>query len=250
VKKLLFGLAVLALTLSISTDASAWVEAEARYWFPTLDSNFQSSDLGVIGTNIDLVKDLGLDEDESFYEGRVTLNLGKHRLRYGFMPLEWDATDASRSFSIDFNGKNYASNIAIDTTLKADYHRLGYEYDFIDVLNNRFGVIFEVKYFDFEASLKSSVFNEAEKLKAPIPTIGIAAQVGLPSLFSIAGEVTGIGLGSDLYLYDAEVGVVLTPAPFIRISAGYRIFELHIEDDDDEATLTLSGPYVMLKADF
>jgi hypothetical protein len=69
-------------------------------------------------------------------------------------------------------------------------------------------------------------------------------------LFSVAGEVTGMGLGSDLYLYDAEVGVLLTPAPFIRVSAGYRIFELHIEDDDNEATLTLSGPYVMLKADF
>ena len=248
-KKLLFGLAVLALTLSISTDASAWVEAEARYWFPTLDANFQSSDLGVIGTNIDLVKDLGLDEDESFYEGRVTLNFGKHRLRYGFMPLEWDATKTI-TIPITFGGQTFNVSDLVDTTLKADYHRLGYEYDFIDVLNNRLGVIFEVKYFDFEAGLKATGIDVAESLKAPIPTIGLAAQVGLPSMFSIAGEVTGIGLGSDLYLYDAEVGVVLTPAPFVRISAGYRIFELHIEDDDDEATLTLSGPYVMLKADF
>jgi hypothetical protein len=250
VRKLFLGLAVLVLTVMLSTDASAWLEAEGRYWFPTLDANFRSSTAAVLGTNIDLVEDLGLDDSESFPEGRVTLNFGKHRLRYGFMPLEWDATDTSRSFSIDFNGKAYASNIAIDTTLKADYHRLGYEYDFIDVLNNRFGVIFEVKYFDFEAGLKSSVFDEAESLKAPIPTLGLAAQFGLPGMFSIAGEVTGIGLGSDLYLYDAEAGVVLTPAPFVRISAGYRIFELHIEDDNDEATLTLSGPYVMLKADF
>jgi hypothetical protein len=149
-----------------------------------------------------------------------------------------------------FGGQTYSASTSVNTRLKADYHRLGYEYDFIDVLNNKLGVIFEVKYFDFEAGLKATGINEVESLKAPVPTIGIAAQIGLPAMFSIAGEVTGIGLGSDLYLYDAEVGVIVTPAPFIRISGGYRIFELHIEDGDDEATLTLSGPYVMLKADF
>ncbi len=249
-KKILLGLAVLALTLSISsTDASAWVEAEGRYWFSTLDANFISSDLGVIGSNVDLVKDLGLDEDEAFPEGRITLNLGKHRLRYGLMPLEWDATTTITK-EVKFGGQTYTASTSVATNLKADYHRLGYEYDFIDILNNRLGVIFEVKYFDFEASLKATGLDELESLKAPVPTIGIAAQFGLPAMFSIAGEVTGIGTGGDLYLYDAEVGVVYTPAPFIRLSGGYRIFELHVEDGDDEATLTLSGPYVMLKADF
>lgn len=250
-KKILLVLAVLALTLSISTDASAWLEAEARYWMPTLESNFKSSITGVIGTNIDLVDDLGLDDNESFPEGRVTLNLGKHRLRYGYMPLEWDASkNITQTYT--FGGKDYIAGALVDTTLKADYHRLGYEYDFIDVLNNKLGIIFEIKYFDFEAGLKADGlgFNETESLKAPVPTIGLAAQFGLPALLSIAGEVTGIGTGGDLYLYDAEVGVVYTPAPFIRLSGGYRIFELHVEDGDDEATLTLSGPYVMLKADF
>jgi hypothetical protein len=249
VKKILLGLAVLVLTLSIGTDASAWVELEGRYWFPTLDANFKSSTTGVIGTNIDLVKDLGLDDSESFPEGRVTLNIGKHMLRYGFMQLEWDASKIITQ-EIKFGGKTYSASTLVDTTLKADYHRLGYEYDFFDVLNNKLGVIFEVKYFDFEAGLKATGLSELESLKAPVPTIGIAAQIGLPAIFSIGGEVTGMGLGSDLYIYDAEVGVIVTPAPFIRISGGYRIFELHIEDGDDSATLTLSGPYVMLKADF
>ncbi len=248
-KKILLGLAVLALTLSLSTDASAWVEAEGRYWFSTLDSNFKSSVTGIIGDNIDLVNDLGLDPDEAFPEGRITLNLGKHRLRYGFMPLEWDATK-NIAQEVKFAGETYILNTSVSTTLKADYHRLGYEYDFIDVLNNKLGVIFEVKYFDLEASLDAVGQNKTESLKAPVPTIGLAAQFGLPALLSVAGEVTGIGLGSDLYLYDAEVGVVYTPFPMVRVSGGYRIFELHVEDGDDEATLTLSGPYVMLKADF
>lgn len=249
VRKLFLGFAVLVLTVLLSTDASAWLEAEGRYWLPTLDANFKSSTAAVLGTNIDLVDDLGLDDSETFPEGRVTLNIGKHRLRYGFMPLEWDATKTITR-SIVFGGQTYSVSDSVSTTLKADYHRLGYEYDFIDVINNRLGVIFEVKYFDFEAGLKTTGIDEAESLKAPVPTVGLAAQFGLPSMFSIAGEVTGIGLGSDLYLYDAEVGLILTPAPFVRISGGYRIFELHIEDGDDEATLTLSGPYVMLRADF
>ncbi len=251
VRKLFLGLAVLVLTVLLSTDASAWVEVEGRYWFSTLDANFKSSTASVIGTNIDFVDDLGIDDNEAFPEGRITLNFGKHRLRYAFMPLDWGATSTITK-SITFGGQTYSASTSVESNLKADYHRLGYEYDFIDVLSNRFGIIFELKYFDVDAKLKADALSldEAESLKAPIPTVGIAAQFGLPGMFSIAGEVTGIGLGSDLYLYDAEAAVILTPAPFVRISGGYRIFKLHVEDGDDEATLELRGPYVMLRADF
>ena len=79
---------------------------------------------------------------------------------------------------------------------------------------------------------------------------GIAAQVGLPFLFSVGGEITGISLGSDAYLVDGEAMVNLKPAPFVIISGGYRVFKLHLENDDDLADITVKGPFVMLKADF
>ena len=234
--------------LSLSSKASAIVDVEARYWFTDFDDTIRGTEGSTVGTDINLVDDLGVG-DENFVEGRITLELGSHKLRYGFMPLKWNGNKNVTS-SINFNGQSFSGNV--ESELRMDYHRLGYEYDIIDTLNNKLGVIFELKYFDGEASLKSpsAGLDERESFKAPIPTVGIAAQVGLPFLFSVGGEVTGISLGSDAYIVDGEAMVNLKPAPFVVISGGYRVFKLHLENDDDLADITVKGPFVMLKADF
>ncbi|OGP15204.1 MAG: hypothetical protein A2054_05760 [Deltaproteobacteria bacterium GWA2_55_10] len=246
-RKLAILLAVV-FVLGFGTKASAIVDVEARYWFSDFDDTIRVSEGSAVGTDINLVDDLGID-DENFVEGRITLELGSHKIRYGYMPLKWEGSNTLTS-SIVFNGQTYSASTNVESELKMDYHRLGYEYDIIDTLNNKLGVIFEVKYFDVEASLKSATLDERESFKAPIPTVGIAAQVGLPFLFSVGGEITGISLGSDAYLVDGEAMVNLKPAPFVIISGGYRVFKLHLENDDDLADITVKGPFVMLKADF
>lgn len=248
-RKLALLLAVV-FVLASSTKASAIVDVEARYWFADFDDTIKVTEGSAVGTDINLVDDLGVG-DENFVEGRITLELGSHKIRYGYMPLKWEGSN-TLARSITFNGQTYSASTNVESDLKMDYHRLGYEYDIIDSLNNKLGVIFEVKYFDGEASLKapSAGLDERESFKAPIPTLGLAAQVGLPFLLSVGGEITGITLGSDAYLVDAEAMVNLKPAPFVVISGGYRVFKLHLEDDDDLADITVKGPFVMLKADF
>ncbi len=233
------------------TSAFALVNIEGRYWFPTLDANARLSNGGIIGTDVDFVNTLGVEDRNNFWDGRVSLELGSHKLRYGFTPLKWDGAK-TLSQSVTFNGKLYSASTPVESQMKIDYHRLGYEYDFIDLLNNRLGVIFEMKYFDTKARLKASSlgFDESKGLKAPVPTIGIAAQAGLPFLLSVGGEVTGVTIGSKAYLVDAEAGVNIKPAPFVTVSGGYRYFKLHLENNDDKANFTLAGPFVMLKANF
>ena len=236
--------------LSLSSTASAIVDVEARYWFTDFDDTIRVTEGSTVGTDINLVDDLGVG-DENFVEARITIELGSHKIRYGYMPLKWEGSN-NLTRSITFNGTTYSASTNVESEIKMDYHRLGYEYDIIDSLNNKLGVIFELKYFDGEASLKapSAGLDERESFKAPIPTVGIAAQVGLPFLFSVGGEVTGISLGSDAYIVDGEAMVNLKPAPFVVISGGYRVFKLHLENDDDLADITVKGPFVMLKADF
>ncbi|MBW7956701.1 MAG: hypothetical protein H3C68_02300 [Deltaproteobacteria bacterium] len=232
-----------------AAPASALVDIEGRYWFSDIDGNIRFVDGGV-GTDIDLVNDLGMD-DEDFIDARITLELGSHRLRYGFMPLKWEGQNTITR-NITFGDQTFSASTDVESELRIDYHRLGYQYNIIDTLDNHLGVIFELKYFDTEASLKAPAvpLDETETFKAPIPTIGIAAQASLPLLFSVGGEVTGITLGSDAYLVDAEASINFEPVPFIVISGGYRLFRLHVEHDSDLADLTLKGPFVMLRADF
>ncbi len=246
-RKLSLLLAVV-FVLAFGQKAYAVVDVEARYWFTEFDDTVRVTDGGLPGTDIDLVDDLGVG-DENFVEGRITLELGSHRLRYGYMPLKWEGSK-NLTKTINFNGTTYSASTDVESELQMDYHRLAYEYDFIDTLDNRLGIIFEVKYFDGEASLTTTGVDERESFQVPIPTVGIAAQVSLPFLLSVGGEVTGISLGSDAYIVDGEAMVNFEPLPFFAISDGYRVFKLHLENDDDLADISVKGPFVMLRAVF
>ncbi len=248
-KQLVAAVIVLLASVLAGSTAHALVDVDARYWFSNLDSKVKATSGGVTGTDIDLVKDLGLDDKKGFLEGRVTLELGSHKLRYAFVPLKWDGSKTITQ-TVTFGGQTYSASTAVDSSLKLDYHRLAYEYDIIDMLNNRLGVIFEVKYLNGEARLKSSTLDESQKINLPIPTVGVTAQVGLPFLISAGGEITGIYAGNKTYLFDAEAGLNVKPAPFVVISGGYRVFKFHAEKNDDKGDITVSGPFVNLKADF
>lgn len=240
-----------ATILCASSPADAILKVDARYWFTTFSDSIQISSGSVTGTDINLIDDLNIDDKRNFWEGRVTLELGSHKLRYGFMPLSWDGTKVLTQ-PIVFNGQTYTASTTVDTKLKADYHRLGYEYDIIDLLDNKVGVIVELKYFDTDARLSapSIGLNESGALKVPIPTIGVTAQAGLPFLLNVGGEITGISAGSKVYLVDAEAGINFKPAPFVVISGGYRVLKFHVESSNDKIDLTLKGPFVMLRANF
>lgn len=248
-----FCVAVCAFLFVIFTGTSAFalVNVEGRYWFTNLDAKAKVSNGSIIGSDIDLVNTLGVDDKKNFWDLRLGLELGSHKIRYGYIPMKWDGTKAV-SQSVTFNGKTYSAATPVESHMKINYHRLGYEYDFIDILNNRLGIILEAKYFDTSTNLKAPALglNESKSLKVPVPTVGLTGQVGLPMLFSIGGEVTGVTIGSKAYLFDGEAGLNIKPAPFITVSAGYRYFKLHLEDKNNKADFLLRGPFVMLRGNF
>lgn len=248
-KKILIAFFAVALAAVLSTPAEAVVQVEGRYWFSTLDSNVKATDLGVIGTDIDLVNTLGMEEGKNFFDGRIVLELGGHSLRYGYIPLEWSGA-ATPSATINFGGVDYTSSFAVDSELSLKYHRLAYQYNFIDTLDNHLGVIVELKYFDIDAKLESSVRNESVSIGVPVPTVGLSVQVAIPFLIKLNGEATGISLGDKAYMYDAEVSLSYKPLPFFDLAGGYRAFKLHAEDGGDELDIEVTGPFIMLRADF
>jgi hypothetical protein len=251
-KSLLFAvLAVIALFTFTAEAQALTLGVEGRYWFTDLKADAKVSNASIIGSNIDLVNTLNVEPSNNFGELRAFVGVGSHKLRYGYMPMRWTGTKVL-SQSVTFNGKTYTAATSVDTEINLVYHRLAYEYDFIDLLNNRLGILLEAKVFDSSASIKANAlgFNESKSLFAPIPAVGITGQVGLPFLFSVGGEVTGMSFGSYGHIVDAEGGVNLTPAPFITITGGYRYFKLHVAKDNDSGNFNLTGPFVMLKASF
>jgi hypothetical protein len=46
------------------------------------------------------------------------------------------------------------------------------------------------------------------------------------------------------HVVDAEAGLRFVPFRFLTVSAGYRVFDVRVSNDDDFATLTLTGPFI------
>lgn len=250
-RRLIMAVSVFLSFLLLSVNAYAFVKVEARYWLTNLDTNFRASSGTLIGTNLDLVNDLGVDDRENFVEGRITLELGNHSFRYAYMPLSWSG-NATATQNITFGGKTFPVSSSVSTDLQIDYHRFSYRYDVINKLKNRLGLIAEVKYFDGRVNLKDAAFglDESTRLQIPMPAIGIGGQLSIPFLAKVGAEITGMSLGSLAYVIDGEANIGFNPLPFVSISAGYRYLKFHIQKDDDEGSVTLRGPFVTLKAEF
>lgn len=251
-KTALLAVVALIAVFSFVAEASAvTLGVEGRYWFTDLKSNAKITNGSIIGTDIDLVNTLNVEKSNNFWEARAFVGAGSHKLRYGYSPMKWTGSKVL-SQSVTFNGKTYTAATTVDTEIKLDYHRLAYEYDFIDALNNRLGLILEAKVFNTSARLRAAAlgFNESKSAVAPIPTIGVTGQVGLPFLFSVGGEVTGVSLGSLGYLVDADGGINFSPLPLVTVSGGYRYFKMHASHGNDSADFALKGPFVMLRAAF
>lgn len=250
-RRLITAIFVLLTTVFLSTEAFALVDVEARYWFTNLDSNVSATSGTVVGTDLNLVSDLGLDDHENFPEGRITFNLGNHSIRYAYMPLSWSG-DTALSNTITFAGKTFPVSSGVSTDVQVDYHRFSYKYDVINKLKNRLGFIVEVKYLDGRVNLKDAAFglDESTRLQIPMPAVGVGGQLSIPFLANIRAEITGMSLGSTAYVVDGEANVGFHPLPFVNLSAGYRYLKFHVEQDDDTGSVALRGPFVTISAAF
>lgn len=248
--KKIWAAVVFGMMLFASSSANALVHVEGRYWFSDLDSTVKVTDASIIGTDINVVDTLGVDDKENFWEARVSLELGSHKFRFSHMPLSWDGKKTITQ-SITFAGQTYSASTSVESSLDIVYQRAGYRYDIIDTLGNQLGIIFDVKLLDIEARLKEPAagIDKLYSVTAPIPTVGLGVQVGLPFLFSVGAEITGVGYSGN-HVIDAEAQVNFNPLPLITVSGGYRIFDLKVEDGDDKVDFKLKGPFLLVRAGF
>ncbi|MBI5047681.1 MAG: hypothetical protein HZB54_01840 [Deltaproteobacteria bacterium] len=248
-RKILLVFTVFAVSFFMYSSAEAIVHVEGRYWFTSLNSKVKATETSLIGTEIDLVDTLGMDKSKNFWEAKIDLNLLSHHLRYSYMPLSWSGQKTITQ-SVNFAGTTYTANARVDSKLDIIYQRVGYRYDIIDTLGNKLGIVLDVKILDIKTNLKTTgVDKPYSPGTLPIPTIGLGAQVGLPSLLSVGGEVTGIAYGNN-QLIDWEVFVNFNPVPFTTISGGYRTFGLNVKDKDNKVDFSLAGPFLMVNVGF
>ena len=253
VKRMFLLFICFSVVFGIALPVSAFeLGVRGYYWFPELSGVIRVDDAGIVGTELDLEDDLGID-NESYPVIEVLAGIGKHHLSLAYYNLDYDG-DTVLTKDIYFNGELFHANERVVSNLKYDNYDVMYRYDLIDLENflagGSLGLVARVMVFDGSTSIASATVTTKEDFTAPIPMVGANFHVGiLKDILEARVLVTGIGY-SDNTAFDGQAEISLTPFPFIDIHGGYRFLKIDVEEDDVKFDFDNSGLYVALTVSF
>jgi len=237
-----------------ATGENYHVEIGGTIWNPTPEISISSESLGIAGDTIDFVNDLGIDKT-SFKQLKVVLRPGtKHKFRFEYTPIKYEAVSTvARTFV--FNGQRYTLGLPVETELKWDAFRFGYEWDFLYADRGFLGMLLEAKYTHVNASLTASFagFSDTEfaEARAPIPAIGVIGRVYPAANISITGEFSAFKLPDaaadpDKYggkYYDFDLYGTVNFTDHFGAQLGYRSIDVFYKVKLDQGTMNLQGLY-------
>lgn len=237
-------------TLTSTAFADELLSIKAGYQFLSLKGSIAGNGNGS-GQKIDVRRDLDLDDSTDF-TGEVALNMGKSRLSFNYLPISFSGTGTLK-VAKKFNENTFAANDRVKSELDIALYDIGYTYFPVnlDDLPTRLqlGLELAVKVVDAEVMLRNLgstgnglVFEEKASALAPIPTIGLRARAALADFIGLVGRVGYMEYDRNYFL-DAEAQVEFSPLPMMGIYAGYRYFDLKIDESDLFVETEFSGPF-------
>lgn len=224
------------------------IEAAAGLWNAAPEVLITSESLGIPGSQIDFVEDLGLAKKRigalnvTFHPGR------KHKLRFEYLPLKY-TQDVTLQRDIVFNGQRYRTGVPVTSALDWNAYRFTYEFDFISMNRGFGGLLVDMRVTDIRATLQTSILDEFTKLRAPVPTLGGIARVYIVPAVSVTGELTGIKIPKrDLYNFsghyaDLNLYGTVNVTKNVGAQLGYRSLDVEALIDQDAGVLTMKGLY-------
>ena len=224
------------------------IEGSAGFWSPSATMSISSESLGIVGSEIDFKKDLGL-QDKRFGELHAVLKANrKHKFRFQYIPITY-VQQTTMPRDVVFNGQLYRVGFPVNSSLEWKAYRFGYEYDFVVKDRGFGGFILDFKYTDVQASLQSPASSEFVRASAPIPTLGGIARVYVVPMVSITGELTGIKIPDSIsksfktHYADLDIYGTVNVTNNVGAQLGYRSFDIGYRVDDDTGSFTLKGLY-------
>lgn len=235
-------------TREVAAGERYHAEVAYAWWSPEPELVIASESLGILGTDVDLVNDLGI-EKKRLSELRIVLRPAtKHKFRFAYLPIKYDAeTILQREFV--FNGQRYRVGLPVTTTAEIKNYRFGYEYDFAYFSGGYLGAFVEVKYDDVNVQLDSPIGTEFSGQAAPIPTFGLAGRGYLTPNVSITGEFSyfnypdTLSEGDDGRYLDFDFYGTANFTNNVGAQLGYRTIDVFYRSGLDRGDLTFKGWY-------
>lgn len=224
------------------------VELSGGFWNPEPAIVVSSEQLGIIGTEIDAVADLGVEKRRIGQFDVVLRAARKHKFRFGYTPLRWEG-DTILARDIVFNAIRYRVSLPVQSQIQWKQYRFGYEWDFISNDRGFAGLLLDVKYTDVAVELSSPfVGSEFANAKGPIPSIGGIGRVYATPNTSVTFELSALKVPKIDDKYEATIvdwnlyGTYDLTQNF-GVRFGYRVMNVNYLFELDTGDLDLKGLY-------
>jgi len=215
---------------------------EYREYRPTATGDLQMGANGEEGTLLDIVDDLGI-QDERTFDARVIFKVKtKHKLKGGYMPIDYSGDrDAPRNFT--FKDTTYFRDDRVATTIKGTLWSGDYGYEFYQGPHGFVGALLGARIMDTDIVLVDvdSAQRETHSSVSPLPVIGIEGR-GYAGKLSLEAEFAGLSAGSLGSFYEFEGSARFHISDRLAVQGGYRLFSAEVkEDEPDFFKLRMSG---------
>lgn len=227
------------------------IEAAYDFWNAEPSLIVNSEALGILGTDVNLITDVGIEKKKL-----RTLNLTakpgkKHRLRFQYLPITYD-TDAfpvSRAFI--FNGQRYNVGLPVTTHVDFTTYSFGYQFDFLYFKRGFFGAGVNLKYTNVEVDLASPIGAEFVSAAAPIPAFSFGGRGYVTPNLSVDGELSlfrvpdklSEQLEGDGSYTDFDLHGTYNVNKYVGLRLGWRRTHIFYSVDLDRGDLEFKGMY-------
>jgi hypothetical protein len=207
-----------------SDPESFHVEVTGSAWILNASGTLQAS-----GTPVDLKSDLGVNQNQPTFLGKLVIKPGrKHRIVIEGTPFRLDGVNTITR-TITYHGQTFNVSDTVASSAQLDYLFAGYQYDVISRSSGHLGFAIGGAYLNATGTLRSQQLNTVASNSQTIglPLVGADFRIfPLPShkLLEISGAAKGMAFGDYGHYVDGQINVGV-PIGALTVEAGYRIVD-------------------------
>ena len=165
------------------------IEAAYNWWNAEPSLIVNSESLGILGTDVNLISDLGIQKHRLGKFNLVLKPSKKHRFKFEHLPIKYttDAFPVTREFI--FNGQRFTVGLPVTTVVDFTTDSFGYEFDFLYFSRGWVGAGINLLLTNINVDLQSPIGPEFIAQSAPIPAFNFSGRGYVTPNFSIDAEL-------------------------------------------------------------
>jgi hypothetical protein len=212
-------------------DPEAFViEVTGSAWLLNTSGGLQSH-----GTPIDFKRDLGVQEDQPTFFGRVIFKFKRReRIIVEGSPIMLSGANTLNR-AITYQNQTFYVSQSVTSSAQLTYAFVGYQHDLISNPSGHFGFSAGAAYLGASGTVQAQPLNQtaSETLKIGVPLVGAGFRIFPPlhrRFFEIDGAAKGLDYGGYGHYIDAQMNAGILMRPLI-LQAGYRFTDISLHSN-------------------